>query len=423
MPPRSQRGLLNKSYYNEPGLADGAPTTTTKLTVADFLQAAKTTKFDDGEAVEKFTVQFQSKLCNPAENDAKTAEALHILGKKTELQEYEPFLRWVCKDHPELFECKHGGLPPLHLAIQSGNAEFVRIVLDGSTNSKTLFAPKDTNHRTCLHFAIHQKSHLTKPIIEKAKKLRLKPKVKDDINVFTAKNFPHGQTPLHCAVAQRPDKEEEGDTSDVEANVPDRAASASDTLVKVPEAIPESASINIEREFGQISRGEVIGSSQPILARVPDSPIETDGFPRDARASFPDEVPVRGTKDNSNRLTRSMSFRTGLADTESEKIEPYRVGQTIKDLIDAMDGALLEQDSTENTPYQAIVSELEKFLEGQVNGQNMSRETDPEYFDIELRDALNNWDLRAKIIRKHCIRNMSRDDALKALYKVGDGKY
>jgi hypothetical protein len=98
--------------------------------------------------------------------------------------------------------------------------------------------------------------------------------------------------------------------------------------------------------------------------------------------------------------------------------EPYRVGQTIKDLIDAMDGALLEQDSNENTPYQAIVSELETFFEG----QNISRETDPEYFDIELRDALNNRDLRAKIIRKHCIRNMSRDDALKALYKVGDGK-
>jgi hypothetical protein len=194
--------------------------------------------------------------------------------------------------------------------------------------------------------------------------------------------------------------------------------------VKVPEAIPESASINIEREFVQISRGEVIGSSQPILAcrlqdvDVPDSPIKTDGFPRDARAPFPDEVPVRGTKDNSKRLTRSMSFRAGLADTESEKIEPYRVGQTIKDLIDAMDGALLEQDSNENTPYQAIVSELETFFEG----QNISRETDPEYFDIELRDALNNWDLRAKIIRKHCIRNMSRDDALKALYKVGDGK-
>jgi hypothetical protein len=418
--------VLNKVYYNKPGPADGASTTTTKVTVADFLQAAKTTKFDDGEAVAKFTVQFQSKLCNPAENDAKTAEALHILAgkKKTELQEYEPFLRWVCKDHPELFECKHDGLPPLHLAIRSGNAEFVRIVLDGPTNSKALFAPKDTNHRTCLHFAIHQKSHLTKPIIEKAKKLRLKPGVNDDVNVFAAKTYPNGQTPLHRAVAQIPDEEEKGDASEVEADVPDRAASAGDTLVKVPGAIPESASINIEREFVQISRGEVIGSSQPILAcrlqdmDVPDSPIKTDGFPRDARAPFPDEVPVRGTKDNSKRLTRSMSFRTGLADTESEKIEPYRVGQTIKDLIDAMDGALLEQDSNENTPYQAIVSELETFFEG----QNMSRETDPEYFDIELRDALNNWDLRAKIIRKHCIRNMSRDDALKALYKVGDGK-
>jgi hypothetical protein len=307
-----------------PNQPNRALTLSTELTVTGFLQAAKATNFDNEEAVAKFTAQFQSKLCNPAKNNANTEQALHILTgkKKTELQEYKPFLRWVCKDHPKLFEYKFDGLPPLHLAIKSGNAGFVRIVLDGMVNSKTLFAPEDTSHRSCLHFAISCESYLTKLIIEKAKELRSK---LDDFNVFIKKDY-LSLTPLRQAVVQG---------------------------LQVKEA---------------------------------------EGF----RAEEPDtDVPDR-------------------ADSASEEIEPFSTVQTIKDLVDAVDGALLEQDCNEDTPYQAIVRGIEDYLET----CDKSREKDLEQFNIWWQDI----HLAAMIIKNHCIRNMRRDDALKALYKVGDGK-
>ncbi|RWA08804.1 hypothetical protein EKO27_g6306 [Xylaria grammica] len=292
-------GYLTDLYYTDTGQPNKESITAAAYTVDEFLQAAKATNFNDSDKVTDFAARFQSKLRNPAENNADTKEALHSLALTTALREYEPFLRLSSHQQTAIIR---------HVYISQ----------------------------------FKKKSSFTKPIIEKAKELRANSE--DDINVFTTKTLTKGQTPLHFAVAQYPGRGDDG-ISDIDA--PDQATTCPNTLVTLVEENPQVASLKIEAE---------------------------------------------GVQNSSSMVNE----------------------------INAMDGALLEQDSNGNTPYQAIVSELETKLEAVMASRNERRQDYPEEFDVELRSALTISDIRAKTITRYCIRNMIREDALKALYKVGN---
>lgn len=88
-----------------------------------------------------------------------------------------------------------------------------------------------------------------------------------------------------------------------------------------------------------------------------------------------------------------------------------------------MDEALLEEDFDHNTPYQAIVKELEGSVGEIVESRFAKRveeEEKPQYYQCVLRFLLEAP--RAKIVRTYCVEQLSRKNALKALYKVGEGK-
>lgn len=400
--------------------------TNAAVTVKALLEAASNINFKVEKDIIKLQKDFQLILSNPPNNEATEEQALHVLATyttQTELSKYEPFLRWVCQKCPELLQCKYLGQPPIHTAIKAKNSEFVRIVLENAPDSKTLFSPADDKNRTCLHFAIQEKSVLTGAIIERAKELR-KTVAEDYINVFLEKTYQTRQTPLHCAVAQEPDGEEY-DTQDPEVSHQTQTTATMSTTI--PYSILHDAPIS-ER---QVPHVETILAPVPSGAEVPQSPVKTNGFSRTSQNLFPDEtvhVDTLALKVAREKKfpARSMSFKpTSDGPTEHQDIPRYRVGETIRSLIDAMDEALLEEDSYKNTPYQAIVKELDESLEKAIETgyeKKVRREEEPEIYEYELRIGLRD-DLRAKIIRNYCVEKLSRKDALKALYKVGEGKY
>jgi hypothetical protein len=386
----------------------------------DLLKAARKVDFEVEKDIIKFQKDFELGLSNPVNNEAKEEPALHILAtdiNKTELSKYELFLRWVCQKRPELLHCKYLSFPPIHSAIQAKNTEFIRIVLESAPDSNTLFTPADDKNMTCLHFAIQEESVLSGAIIARAKELR-KTAAKDDINVFLAKTWNKKQTPLHCAVAQALD-DEEYDTEDTEI------LHQTQTTMTIPDPILHEASISDR----QVPRVETLLGSVPSGTEVPRSPVQTNGVLRRAPDLFPDEaVAIDSSALKISRekkeQARSTSFKpTSDGQARHQDIPRYRVGETIRSLIDAMGEALLEEDIDNNTPYQAIVKELEGSVGEIVKSRFAKRveeEEKPQCYQYVLRFLLE--DPRAKIVRTYCVEQLSRKNALKALYKVGEGK-
>ncbi|KAI0437202.1 hypothetical protein F4803DRAFT_539767 [Xylaria telfairii] len=345
----------SKYRYYEKGQLGQASTTTNETTVEAFLQAAQTTRFDNSDAVSKFKRKFQSKLRNPADDDTNTEEALHILASKRELREYEPFIRWVCVNHPLLLQCRHDALPPLHRAIKSHNEKFLRIVLDSSTKAGTLFNPIDGNHRTCLHYAIYQRSFLAEEIIKKAKELR-EAATEDNLNVFITKDSINGQTPLHLAVSAKPD---EGDDNASEFDLQDIAASVEFDSISISKQDGSDAVVNTDHKRVQIITEDVeIRKAHPHHADMLVSLVNTPGMRTDFHSPLPGGGAASGIKSGWGRRERSASFDSQSAKLECETTKSYRVIRIIKNLIEASDEALLVQDKKEDTPYQAIIRDL-----------------------------------------------------------------
>lgn len=353
-----------------------------QTTIKDLLKEARLVNFNDEPlsdgAIQKPWGAFETKhivrLCKTranqvaSQNTEAQGEVLHYLAEFG-MDGLDSFVIWVTKYHPSLLECTNnaeGGESPLHTAIRVNNHPFAKLLLDHADPVVLLRQVTGFNY-TCLHAAIEYRSPLTEYIIEKAQNLYRTNAA--DSNGSTEKSNSVTKTTedinifTTCVVKNESDE-----------NMMTPLHFAAVTPIK---ADKHSVRTNIPQPNGRT------GLSWPIHA-----------------LKLKEE----------EKLVNS-----------SEVIAEFDLLKVVKKLIQVHPRVLIDyKDSDDETPFQSRLTYLE-FIRNNENNADEQNEDKRVPTADERRLGIIRNDLILSYMREYIIDKFDRKDAMKALYRVGEG--
>lgn len=378
--------------------------------IADLLEDARCTDFGDEAACKRFQETHRARLNKDPNINYLEDEVLNKLAREGDLGNLQMFVKWAVQSHKKLLLCKtDGGHTPLHLAIRSKNHEFVGLVLQYADKIQDLLSEKSHLDMTCLHFAIHYRSPFTEEIIAKAlgnsetdatvpdaathnhingiSQPVIGPTNFMDIFVVQSKdqeNKYEGMTPLHIAVVA-----EEHDAED-------------DNYLNQPP--PQSSATKFQGSSTKIKQYSAVELESPV--EVADKFIFVNkGLQRSRTADMTKTALSRGSEVQRDDLKLLRKAR------------PFRLLDVVKKLADANPRVLVDyKDADGNTPFQALVELERKFLEDSFAAQKTEERREAKRHEMIDSDQI------LLFLRSYIIDKFDRRDAMKALYKVGDGK-
>lgn len=404
-----------------------------ETTVSDVLRDAKNTDFTLRPAREEFQRKHEFRLTRSSldRSAVPEEEILHHVARERRLDKLEPFTVWAIKTHRSLLDCRmSGGMNPLHLAIAKRNHEFVGLVLHEADRIGDLLMQQTNLGLNCLHLAIKHSSPFTEFIIAKVR----------DVDMFTAtsrdkEDGTDKMTPLHLAVTMEP--ETEMDDQAVEDNgIALNGHQAFDTN-QAQRLSAQPTSANGERAHFKRPNVKTPG---PSIRKRTNSQADSYLNATHEAQTRSKEVTVRwlgrnsGSEDpdprtNLDQYTTNEPY-DDIADPRSPKSNhsptrvtghgkhkyvaqsrPFDPSAIVRELIEAYPSVLTEdyRDCYGDTPFQARLA----WLQDPDNNCNTAEED---------RDDMIDKDPVLCYIREYIISNFDRKDAMKALYKVGDGK-
>ena len=406
---------------------------TNETTIADVLKEAQNTDFKDATAAKIFQERHRERLNKDPGVRYRKDEVLSKLAQQDDLGRHRGFVRWAVQNHRKLLFCKtEGGYTPLHLAIRDSNNEFVGLVLQCTKNIQELLAERTDLDMTCLHLAIDNRSPFTGHMIE-----RLLQNTASNGNgtaatpgggnmssgaygVFTVKakdahSGYDGMTPLHMAVTAEDIDERDNFMGQVVAPPPSNAK---------PQLAPSKARQTDGDGRGLDASREVDGGrGRDTTARGQ----ERDRGDPDRRLLINTRLQRAGTtnfdKDPGTPTLRAPDTTVKEKETTKGEIDLLRDARRfetldiVKRLVDASPRVLVDcQDASSCTPFQAA---LDLELDAR-RAELASLRTDAQR-EAKRHEIIESLPVLT-YLRTYIIDKFNRRDAMKALYKVGDGK-
>ncbi|KAI1110437.1 hypothetical protein F5Y14DRAFT_363061 [Nemania sp. NC0429] len=365
---------------------------TTKI--LDLIQDAKHTNFDNEESLKKFWSKHEMRLSKRNNKREKRDGILHGIAKERKaFAESQKFVKWIVKAYPYHLEVLgEGGFTPLHCALRSKNHSFVELVLSNAENAGELLCEQTDLSETCLHLAIGEKSPLTEWIIETAKAA-----IATSSNPFTIQSTDKDKdysemTPLHIAVTPPP-----------------RNGGDSDDELWDSDDDDDETENEVEGKWSH-NQANTAFDRRASIKSGSNSSVPPQGRERDTREEFSMNLLQRV---NSIKPPSQATIRNGLPIGEADvpvRRREFNIINVVKGLVDAYGRALVDcRDAKNRTPFQARLSRMEE------NNDHLSA-VDRE----ESRRNIFKEDEILRYMREYIIDNFSRQEALRALYTIGN---
>lgn len=323
---------------------------------------------------------------------------------------------WAIRNHGPLLQHKDkDGWTPLYEAIRQKNHEFVELVIAHACDVRGLLGAANKG-QNCLHLAISERSPLTRTIISEIQRsderkspfstgagggvnrARHVQNSTDAGGFFTMHGLDDKMTPLHLAADM-----EQYDSDDKPYQFGRDAALPSRTLTNhIKSEVPPNRIIR--RATGGAETPSRDPNPRPEDARLAATlGDETSWTP--SNGVFPSQTADRAVARDDNSTTIHLNGAPTGTPTATKGPQSFDLVDIVQRLVAASRRVLVDYvDKDGKTPFQLRLETLQ--------------DEDPE----ERRCSIINDDSILLFMREYIVSTFDRKDALKALYRVGDGE-